>query len=69
MFSDAVTNFAGIENRTNCPNTGEITVNDEGTGLSARDGMAEAPSRPIATRAEKFLTSISFAGRLASSVR
>jgi hypothetical protein len=64
-----VTNFAGIENRTNWPNTGEITVNDAGAGLSARDWLAEAQSRPIATRADNFVTSTPLAGRLASSVR
>ena len=40
-------------------------MNDEAAGFSARDGMAEAPSRPIATRVENFVTSISLAGRLA----
>ena len=58
-----------IENRTNCPNTGEITVDDAGAGLSARDWMAQAQSRPIATRAENFVTSTPLAGRLASNVR
>ena len=30
-------------------------MNDASAGFSARDGMAEAPSRPIATIAENFV--------------
>jgi hypothetical protein len=37
-----------MENRTSCPNTGEITVSGGGVaGLSARDGAAAPQSRPI----------------------
>jgi hypothetical protein len=55
--------------RTSWLNTGEITVNDAGAGLSARDWLAETQSRPIAARAENFVKSTSLPGRLASSVR
>src|SRR5665213_1014338 len=47
-------NVDGIENRTNWPNTGEITVNEAGAvaGVCACDGCADVQSRPIATTAE-----------------
>ena len=57
MLSWAATNSAGIENRTNCENTGAITVNGFGVAaeVSACDGSAEAQSRPSATMAAKVL--------------
>jgi hypothetical protein len=53
VLSCTATNSAGIENRTNCENTGATTVNGFGgaAGVSACDSAAEAQSRPSATMA------------------